>query len=442
MTATLEDFTPTPLDSLAGAFTPPVEQVVETLPTGAQGRDYTRYMNEPDIQPTLFVTRMHTAYRDRPEFVGTYQKVFPAPGSESWYVQPANGALARVYGALVSPPLENGKYYRLLTDQRMLVQYFDDEHTSQRNRAHRPFNIVAGETGPWPFPGDSLVSETLSLAGPYIEAKAPEEVSDVRQDESEEAPDPQFIDGSTDGPTLGLAATNDAGRVAVDPELVPGRQYVLWGGRANQGQVYIGTYMIGHDGIFRISDCTYRDAHGAVDSYANLLTWSKDSVEHWAELKLERPVSLDHEGAKSLLREQAQTVRTEFADLNENMNELASNEDWCEDYERIILPLGMSAREDRKVDWDVTVNVSFTMEEDSPSMSFDQAISDLWDGGSITASSFSITGTATVEVAVSAVDREGAYGQVDSQLVRDRMDDLFPGSIEINDYECTHAEEC
>lgn len=442
MTATLEDFTLTPLDSLAGALTPPVEQVVETQPTERQGRIYPTYQNDPDIQPTLYITRVHRSYIGMEDLLGTYRKVFPAPSSDSWYTQMQGGGLVRVHGAIVSPPLENGKYYRLLTDQRMVVQYFDDEHIDQRNRTHRPFNVVAGEAGPWQFVGDSLVSMTLSLTGPYIEVKAPEEVSDVRQDESDETPDPQFIDGTTDGPTLGLAATNAAGRVALDPALMPGRQYVLWGGRANQGQVYIGTYMLGQDDIFRISDCAYRDAHGAVDNYTTLTTLRKDSVEHWADLKLERPESLGDEGAKNLLREQAQTIRTEFADLNENMNELASNEDWCEEYERIILPLGMTAREDRKVDWEVTVNVSFTMDEDSPSHSFDQAISDLWDGGDITASSFSITGVATVEVVVSAVDQQDAYEQVDSQLVRDRMDDLFPGSIEINDYECIEAEEC
>jgi len=399
-----------------------------------------------DYSIPLYVTRVGEASEHRAEkFVGKVVKVRRRSAREdSWWAWDEDDLLnITVHGARLNPEMQNGHYYRSLDATGLLVRYNDDEHESARNLPLLPLSIIAANGSTWPVPGDGTV---WAANVQYIEVEKPEGEAD---------PEPMDVHQSNaaDGPTWGHAVVGEDECVVVNPDLEAGKLYLVWAervipwdaasritlvgylGKPEEAEVhdrfvFVGAYSTSPAGVVNfVNDTSIQFAH------------SDRELLKWAELALTTPEP-DSERTANALYSTMTTESGAFTALNEAMNELADEHDWCSDYESIIEPLGMEGRVQEK-DWLVEVDVTFTFDDENPSGEFDEraATRHAVDGLTITNASYSAT--ARISIYVDDTSEQGARDYIDSSEIEERLQNMMShaSSVDVSNWDIYSVEE-
>lgn len=427
MTITLE----TARTLTATEITPLRETPVERTPTVAESAALTEY-NTP-----LYVTR--PADPSGSHFVGSVHLVRATPSGDGWFVDSDSG-LHRVYGAVVSEELQNGKYYRELTGSRWTIQYFDVQHADSRHHSTSAFNIIAANGLAWGVPNDSV----RSLRNPYIEVTGPDgatpeataavEPAAVEPAAVEPMDAHQFMSQTTGWPLYGIAEETD-GRVRLNPDPETNAFYLMWDPamrdeadvcqRLTDSWRRIGVYRHGEYSATSFSTAQYADP--ATGFFAKVRTSPKDATD--ADL--------------STLRDELVRINNAFVDFNEATNDLAKEKEWCSEYESIIEPLGMSPRPDERQDYSVDVEVTFTFEDDTPPGTLDTLVQERHGASGLTIDNVRYTGRLTVSGIVCDMESEGdARDYIDTSWVQDQLDGelRYASDIEIDDWNISDCE--
>ncbi|ALY10610.1 hypothetical protein FDH86_gp075 [Arthrobacter phage Tank] len=140
--------------------------------------------------------------------------------------------------------------------------------------------------------------------------------------------------------------------------------------------------------------------------------------------------------------------------INKDMNEVAREQGWCEQYEeRIIDPLGLMHRKDEEdnedesddPDWEVTVTGTMRVEDSDPSGEIDEDLRNRYGWQFISTDSLSfVTGFRLIIKIEKQPDAEAAMDAVDESMIREelRLDLGRPHSTSftITDWDATSAE--
>ena len=429
-TATLDRFA-----TATAGLTPVTETPVTRNPTSAEARGH-------GANHLIYVTRT-----DSPSFnesaVGTVLRCHAANSQNGWLYESPNNGVVRVFGAVLNDPMVNGRYYRQLGNRHMLVQFHDEDHLGDRNSARFALNIVAAEGSPWPFPGDSMGAWDDDI--PYIEVEGPaapvlpaaEELTDAHQ-----FADAVLLDA--EGPARGFAEAEADGRVRLNPELEVGGMYIYWSanrdwvpGSMSEARVVLsiedGEPRFGYLGYW-----TQEQLDGALTPYfytSRRTVLDSDTEKAWVKLALTVPAPTNTDAARfeRLLGAEA----SDFREFNDATNELAEDNDWCEEYEGIVQKLGMEGRTKTMHDYDVDVTASITFEVDSVSSRIDGMVADDYNIPGISLNSARLRGDVTVTIRVSDVeDGDAVEDQIDSDAVYEQINSMMSGadSLEIEDY--------
>lgn len=434
--------------NLISAVRTMTETPVETVPDGTE--------SVFDFNTALYVTR--TLLESRDSLIGTVvQARRHAAGEDMWWCwDEATAINVGVFGSKVNPPMEDGKYYRSLDGHGMLVRYNDDEHAGDRHLEGCSLSILASNGSPWIIPGDGT-NWTENVGYIEVEAPASEALSpDTTEPVAEPVDAHQFLTGShPDGATRGFAKTDEQGRVPLKPATVPGGLYLVW---ADRGEVWNDTRMTylatvtqpaeaGVQPDFTVLGYWMRNTAGGTPYHADYYTTlhSNDVDQKllvWAELK---PVALDLdlEATTGPVWNKKSEELQAFEELNEALNELADDNDWCSDYESIIEPLGMTGRNKDK-NYTVDVDVDFTFTDEDPSSEFDEEAARRHgiDGLVIKMAEY----TASVRVSIYTGEVSGgdaARDYVDSQVLEEhlRSEMNYARHISVDDYTIVDVEE-
>src|SRR5919205_79503 len=419
----------------AGAYTIP-----DTPVFCREGRQLTPPRPNGEVLK-LFVTGAYSEYGER--FINHVVEVFLHSGPEQYFTYNPGGRF--LYGSPVNPAPVHGRYYRLLNQfdesapHGALVQYIDHHHTGDRHNAANPWNVVAGiNNNPWPLPNDSFNLVT----SPYIEVEPPADLVG-RPTEA-----PETIDAGFDGPAMGLAEQDSGtGRALKNPELVDGNYYIAWRRDAAAPTeycyltVYTGTAS-GEGGYLRATARMRRDGQrlNTVSITDVLLVGNL----HWAKARMAPPaekVSGEQEQALlSGLRLRLSNSTARFAEFNEALNEKAREQEWCSEYEGVIVPLGMEPREVKK-NWVISVTAHFETTDDSPSSSVDNVLSEQYDVEDLSLTTVTMSGKVTVKLRVSEMTEDEARNWVDRYEVENELAEMFPGSASCTDWDIDGIEE-
>lgn len=277
------------------------------------------------------------------------------PSAPSWLVDSGDSTHFATVAALNPNGIE-GRYYRVISE--------DGEGPLVRFESNRWVVISGPGNEPWEMgEGDFFSAYTMPLMF-YVEVEAPGRVTDPTPLAGEmfnghSAPDAILNPGIITG---ALYCVIDL----ADPEtvLLAYREYDRWS-------------TLGH-------------WYGERDWYPGLPSsdfpdFTKAGV-YWAEPKLGHipyVVNLpDAEQEEQRLTLIAVDLEERERQINKDMNEVAKEQGWCEQYEeRIIDPLGLMHRKDEADDdeeddtlrnWTVSVEGTLRIEEDSPSAEFDE----------------------------------------------------------------------
>lgn len=360
-----------------------------------------------------------------------------------------NTVSARAYGSLMNPTPVHGHYYRVIAEGRqdMLLRYIDSEHVEMRNTRGSAWNIVAASTGPWPIPNDSYSVEPAS----YVEVECPEEFSEEASvDRQDTEPAVETIENAVTNNTHGMAEADDEGRAVLRPTPEIGGRYLYW--HRYSEEAFLGTYVERHLGEAKKTG-QFLAAHrvfrvGTEVRVVNSSDYITDPVATedylWVKAKtgtLPEPDAETLEGRKSRLRQQLTALAVTFTDLNEQMNELADEHEWCTEYEDIVKPLGFEGRESKLRNYEVEVQATIRIEDESPSSRLDNQLESEF-GISMSASSIEVTADVTVYITVEdQPDAESAENYIDSDVVYSHIDNETTASFELVDYVVQTARE-
>jgi len=437
MTITISETETNRTNLILGAR-PVAEQPVLNSPTYAQAGD--------GVDRLLYV--IASEMDEELDWVGTVRTVVAAQSRHGWLTENAAGRRARVFGSLVNPAMVDGHYYRSLDATGMLVRYNDAEHTGDRHLPGQPLSIISTNGDTWPVPDDGT---TWTDAVYYIEVEAPEPVT-ATPPAAELADAHQFAaDLSPEGPTRGYAKLDAQGRAPLNPTPAPGGMYLVWvAGRewTDTRLSYLGMALSpaaeGEQPGFVYSG-SWRWRNGRpefnVDAWTSGPSVERDTESlNWVEMQ---PVNAATNTAvmPDSFRSTAAAEAQSFEELNEALNELADDHDWCSDYESVIEPLGMNGRNKDK-DWVVAVDVTFTFDDESPTGDFDQRAS-VRHGMDMEISNASYSATARLSIHVSDTSEQGARDYIDSNLLEDRLrsEMSHASNIDITDWDIDDVDE-
>lgn len=400
-----------------------VTSTVHTLPAGVTAvRSNPAEYSRGDSY-ALYVTAAEMGNNERR--IGTVVSVVPAPSGNGWLLPGGDG---RLYGSVVNPPRVDGRHYYI--KDVCTARYNDDMHIPARNRASDPWSLVLTASGAaWPVANDSM--QNLSADLMFIEVNI--EVSDVGQGE----PVVAVIDNaaSITGPVRGMGHVEEDGTVLLNPERVFGQRYVVF------------------DTSNHPRSATWWDnGEGGKWLYHGYFTTYGSTVEHehftritemvdpsWAKIRMRRR-SVQVPTNEILLESQRQQLRdevTKWQEMNEALNEMATDKGHCSDYDAIVTAVGMEPR-NRKYDIEVTATVEWT--DESPSSRLDTALTNEYDGLNIEATSI----TVTAKVIVTIYEQEGSDGDaaganIASSDVEDKLDGELPSGYSLIDWEVSDS---
>jgi hypothetical protein len=374
--------------------------------------------------------------------------VVSAGGARHYEVRSGSFAGRFVHGSPLNPVPRHGGYYRLLRiedngyqELGALVQY----HSSGSEHRHNPengWNIIAGPEGPWPLPNDSLAKVDIDNGWVSVEVEAPAE-----PDGRPSAPaGHDYIDNDGANHTCGLAEVEGNGRALLNPAVEPGRAYIGW--HTWQHESFAGTAVADNNGgfIFYASTQLVRPTGDDVTRTATTRRAPMKPGElNWVRAAVLEPARIDNVDALTDLRATLVRMQTAFTDLNYELNDIADEAEWCDEYERIIEAEGMVPREKRVVDWEIKVEVKLSFVLDSPGSEVDEGIQSETGLEDFEASEVRVTGKCEVTFTRSAKSEEEAREQIDRDEVRSKVyDDMSAGynNFDIDDWEIQSVEEC
>jgi hypothetical protein len=242
----------------------------------------------------------------------------------------------------------------------------------------------------------------------------------------------EHVDGSPEGPTMGLVEVNDRGHVEVNPTPVEGRFYIHWDfGLTNILAQYKG-------GAWRPMGHYQRVTSGGASTGEVRYTLSSGiqiaEGSRWAPARLETPDApalQDLTERKVHLQRLLTEQNTKWSQLDEALTDLAKQKDWCSEFEAFAEPLGFSPREN-KGDWDVWVDVTFTATIESPDSSVDDKLASYYDLPGLSMTSMSFSGTMRVCITVQDETEDYARDYIDSSVLYDNIS--TSAEITIDDY--------
>lgn len=438
-TATIERFTAALTD-----LAPVTETPVTRNPTAAEARTN-------DYNFMLYVTGSeHDSAVARARY-NTVVRVCASPSQAGWLYK-VNGSdweIVRLYGAPLNPVMENGHYYRTLNARNLVARYNDDNHRGDRNVSTSPLSMIAGDGTPWPFPNDGM---DMWVDTPYIEVEAPALTPAEPALNGEEPTDAhQFVgDIGVEGPTFGFAQAEEDGRVRLNPDLEAGQMYLFWSpglvrGAGSMTEVRLVQAVAAGDEPAKFAHLGYYTPERVAGEtvpyfYSNRRTVLDSATDKaWAKLALTapaEPTNTDPARFRTLLG----TERGEFAEFNDATNTLASDNDWCSEYEDIVTAVGMEGRTKSVNDYYVTVRADFSFSTDDVSSNMDREIANYYDVPGFSGTSATFTGSATVDVFVSEQeDSSDASDQVDTSMIEDALSNMmsYADDIDVSDWSVT-----
>lgn len=228
------------------------------------------------------------------------------------------------------------------------------------------------------------------------------------------AADPDDPASLTSWPTI---ATTPLAAI-VNQNSLPGTPHLVWWERGQAEPVL--TTSVGVRGMFRTDDGGERSAYRWVPAIAAPAT---------------DPVSAD------TLRERIAEMERFWDSWSEAMNEVAEDDNWCEEYEAVVIPLGFPGREQRERDWTVRGWAIVDIEIDSPPSAVDRAVSAHvgtdFEIGTMTVHNVSVQWSTTVQ----ATTQDEAGGSVGREDIADYLSNSYEGSFDVNDWGVDEVEE-
>lgn len=429
------------------------ETAVNTASTDAP------YRNVPDnTGVAIYVTEVLTDRENAAGIAtGTIVEAWPssAPAFRGTWVHFVGGRRGgtsqwtRSRGAVINPEPVNGRYYRTVAGVNLLVRYNDDAHTGDRHRPTMPWSLIRGEGEQvWVIPNDGL----LSLADyAYIEVEAPANVDAVTATDADVTAVRTALvveDITVNGPTRGMAQAEDDGTVLLSPDPVVGDMYLLWDTRRwdpARTVTDLVTYTGEEDGVKRWASVGYY----GWDRYNNRVTFQLDHYRglvtpaepQWAKLRMEVPEPTSTPEQVAVLRAQLETLQSARKEFNTALNQLASDNDWCGEYERIIEKVGMKGR---RTEWEVELSVDFTFEDNNPEGSNVEDAAEERYGSSMTLTEVRYTAKMDVTLRVTAQDEDSIDDAISTSDIHDQIRDALgyrASNIDVDDYSIESTSE-
>lgn len=419
---------------------------------------------DPNSQALLIVRFDDThAYRAERQGItdwqGTVRMVGPSYSNHDGWLLYANQEIIRVHGAPLNPEPINGHHYRLIGGNHTgyLMRYNDDNHEADRGRRDLPWTIIATDYGGTPplFGPDGFSNTTIT--SPYVEVRHGQAATADADAATEEATTESTVGipttiPATDRRVHGAAVAND-GLVTLNPQLVPGKMYLLipkQGGLSGE--------------LTRIATATPEGfvVSGYIDGYHDFgrargheLIPAGGEWDH-VEMQTTTPERTVDPAGVVLYKRRLHEAKVQYRNWQVALNDLAEEHDWCGEYESAVHRAGVMDRGLRRGDdvpavpdidengdeiepelptlrrlYEFDVSFDATFEIDSPSGRIDDAISYAIDV-TVSTSAMRFDGSGTVRVGpISAegtdleeMERE-ARDQIDSSMVEDAISNIL-----------------
>lgn len=338
-------------------------------------------------------------------------------------------------GAEVNPAPLHDHHYRLITGNKALVRY--DANTER-------WWLVKGEGDtPWPVE-DDFYSMTPTA---YIEVQYNGALTNLDAVElaSNETPGHPVLSAEQTARFNNKAVVNDDGRAVQVTEF---EDYTLYVGySADQfenvrGTLWFGMKMPGRDELLHWG--RWQNLYGGSTLTPEFTDTRPDDMV-WAKAVVATPNAPAH----SLITAQSLNTTTQnridgFEAFNDALNELARQQSWCGEYERVMGEIGMRSRRARKLRLYVDVNVDLSAEVESPRYQIANTLESEFSVDSV--SNLRFDARVAVQVPF-IVDRDDDYDDgydddldaddyIDSSMVSDQVEAAVGGylSYEVEDW--------
>lgn len=154
----------------------------------------------------------------------------------------------------------------------------------------------------------------------------------------------------------------------------------------------------------------------------------------------------DGDPVKEMRLTEATRTITELTDkrekMNEALNELASEQDWCSEFEDSVIPLGFDGREGRSdVEYSVEIDVDFTYSEEDLGHGDRSSMESIAGLNDISSINVEATGTARVTVSVTAPRNAGDDGDLSEYVSTDDViNEIGNSYVTVDDWTITGYE--
>lgn len=384
----------------------------------------------------MYIISVHPSFLpERADRVGTIEKAFYSV--DSWIFL-EHGAGFYATAAMVTPPLAAHTYYYLESIKAVAV-------SGEGARLLRRVREDGSQ-------GDILSAGVLDE--PWIRVVR-DGVETSLQPETTALPFPFPVGKVPESPTLGLENSTSP---VLNPEPVAGATYVAWDktwvtGNYSQimrcladpeGGLWFsdgGRFRMGEDGAARPMSHLQSGVLRSLDTLRDEFNWIKAEP---------RRLALGDGAVDPNIARQVTVIDERKETYSDALNELAQDHDWCSEYEAVVQPMGFPGRGDTG-DYIVDVTASFEWEDDSPSSNMDNRVQDHLFHGNIDTLSMNrmtISGSVTVSLTVSEVrvaggddPKDAVADRIDSDAVKERIEEMMGGYVTVDDYEIVSVEK-
>jgi hypothetical protein len=240
--------------------------------------------------------------------------------------------------------------------------------------------------------------------------------------------------------TYGIAAADTEGLAVLKPEPVIGEPYIVW--HSGSDYSYIGTYLTVDDrGLFALQTMLSRiDGSVYHTTHDDILRADDDAQLQWAALHTEQAETNDKPVETAAVLTRQTRLDSRWDSLDEALTEIADDEEWCSDFESIVKPLGFTGRRPDR-EFDVRVNVSFTVTDSATSGQMDRRLGDEYDLSDLTVSELRFDASAEITVRITARNADQAMEAIGRAEVEEKLESLTSSGIEVDEWEVRGADE-
>lgn len=253
---------------------------------------------------------------------------------------------------------------------------------------------------------------------------------------------PELILNAENGSTFGMAETDTDNWAELNPAPDPGTEYLVW--RDGDTTTKVGTALVEPGSaalVFFTHTELVRTEGGLTRRMCPNRIRADEAGLRWVPAKAERPVALVQRELANRLAVSLAEELEKFNSMNDDLNELADSWGCCEDYETVVVPLGLRGR-DKKKDYDVTVKVTVKYTDDSPSHNADLKLREVYGLYRLETTELTFTGTFELTVHMSECTSDGdAMNMVTREDVDDALASVLTGDYEIHGWEADSAVE-